>query len=357
MGQKLNQKLNQKISADDDLKQGKSFGMKNKVMRVFLASAFLASCALAQSPSLSAQAAPSSVPASVSATPPIPLTGEQKGELLIKKLTHNFVQVTNNFDAPGGLIGYVIQPIGKKRGNIIYTDKTGEYLFSGSIVNASGENITQKETETYVDAKLIDEMYQNLGGLNFFAQGKDSAPHKMYIVFDPNCSICHLVFGAVQPMIDSGNLQVRWIPVGIMQMSSVGKAAAIMMGKDDAAKLALLKQDENNFDMKTESGGVPELKKASPIPADSGVSDKGSNKTEKDLAKPKLDQQQQAEEAKISAAFDLVAKNNQYFSTYGFNGTPVFFLKYQTGEKKFFPGYYQGTWLADQINKAGNTWE
>jgi hypothetical protein len=58
----------------------------------------------------------------------------------------------------------------------------------------------------------------------------------------------------------------------------------------------------------------------------------------------------------IQAAFDLVAKNNQYFSDYGFSGTPVFFLKYQTGEKKFFPGFYQGSWLSDEIAKTGADW-
>jgi protein-disulfide isomerase len=270
------------------------------------------------------------------------LTGEQKGQLLIENLSHHFAKVVQHFDAPGGLIGYVVQPIGKKRGSIIYTDQAGEYLFAGNIINAQGENVTQQETSKYIDAPLMDQMYRDVAQLNFFTQGKDTAPHKLYIVFDPNCSICHMVFGMLQPLIDSESLQVRWIPVGIMQASSVGKSAAIMMGKDDAARVVLLKQDENSFDMKTESGGIPELKK----PVLGSTSAASSPKTPQEINQEKAQQ----------TAFDLVAKNNQFFSDYGFNGTPVFFLKYQTGEKKYFPGFYQGTWLTDEVHKTGDSW-
>jgi thiol:disulfide interchange protein DsbG len=290
------------------------------------------------------------------------LTGEQKGELLIQNLTHHYVQVTSHFDAPGGLIGYVIQPVGKKRGNIIYTDAAGEYLFSGNIVNAAGENITQQETDTYINSKLVGQMYQEMSQLNFFTQGKDEAPHKIYIMFDPNCSICHMVFSMVQPMIDSGDLQVRWVPVGIMQMSSVGKAAAIMMGENDQARIDLLKQDENNFDMKTESGGVPELKPVQAQPLDAKPVNPGkgmtpaANPVNSNSASAQDSANAEAKNKKISQAFDLIAKNNQYFSDYGFNGTPVFLMKYATGEVKFFPGFYQGSWLADEVKKAGDSW-
>jgi thiol:disulfide interchange protein DsbG len=246
----------------------RSFQLKHKFSRSFLGLFFtgslglglglgcisLSACApqdLSQDKNkIQAPASNPSNPADPSGIPPVVLTGEQKGELLIANLTHGYVKVTENFEAPGGLIGYVIQPVGKKRGNIIYTDQSGEYLFSGNIVNAAGENLTQQQTNTYIDSKLVGEMYQGASQLNFFTQGNDAAPHKMYIIFDPNCSICHMVFNLVQPMIDAGDLQVRWVPVGIMQASSVGKAAAIMIGADNDARVALLKQDENNFDLK-----------------------------------------------------------------------------------------------------------
>lgn len=284
------------------------------------------------------------IPKTVSPPPAPVLTPEQKGQALIENLSRHMVQVQSHFDAPGGLRGFIVQPLGKKRGSIIYTDASGEYLFSGAIINAKGENITQQETSTYIDSKLIDPMYQDLSGLSYFTQGQDAAPHKIYIVFDPNCSICHMVYSVVQPMIASGNLQVRWVPVGIMQQSSVGKSAAILMGKTDADRVALLKQDEDSFDMKTESGGIPELKR-DPAPAAPASGQA-----------PAVPLAPVVPDPAVIHAFDLVAKNNQYFSDYGFNGTPVFFLKYKTGEKKFFPGFYQGTWLSDEIAKTGADW-
>jgi thiol:disulfide interchange protein DsbG len=273
----------------------------------------------------------------ISTTPVPVLTPVEKGQNLIETLSHHTVQVRNHFDAPGGILGYIVQPLGKKRGTIVYTDSQGEYLFSGAIISDKGENLTQKEAETYIDLPLMDEMYDHLSGLNYFKEGQDSAPHKLTIIFDPNCSICHVVYGVVEPKIAAGELQVRWIPVGIMQQSSVGKAAAILQGKTDAERIALLKQDEDHFDLKTESGGVPELKLQS--------------SSDKNAPTPLATSTQE-----IEAAFNLVATNNQYFSDYGFSGTPVFFLKYSSGEKKFFPGFYQGTWLSDEIAKTGADW-
>ncbi len=298
---------------------------------------FLSGCSASVPSSGPSNASKASAPA---ASIPV-LTPEQKGQNLIETLSRHSVQVQSHFEAPGGLRGYIVEAQGKKRGSIVYTSHEGDYLFSGNIISAKGENVTQQETETYIDSKLIGEMYGALSDLNYFSQGPDSAPHKLYIIFDPNCSICHMVYNLVQPMLASGDLQVRWIPVGIMAQSSVGKAAAILMGNNDADRMALLKQDEDQFDLKTESGGIPELKLDAPTPP---------SKTNNPPVPPAVPN------SAVAHAFELVAKNNQYFSDYGFVGTPVFFLEYQNGDKKFFPGFYQGTWLSEQVNKAGANW-
>lgn len=77
-------------------------------------------------------------------------------------------------------------------------------------------------------------------------------PHVVYIFFDPNCPYCHKLFGEIRPWVKQGKLQVRWIPVGILTTTSVGKAASILQAKDP---LAAFYKNENHYH---NGGGIGE---------------------------------------------------------------------------------------------------
>ncbi|MHB1332744.1 MAG: thiol:disulfide interchange protein DsbG [Sulfuriferula sp.] len=80
-------------------------------------------------------------------------------------------------------------------------------------------------------------------------------PRLIYIFFDPNCPYCHKVYQATRSWIDKDGLQFRWIPLGILMSSSIGKAAAILEAKDP---LAAFHKNENEFGPAPKFGGIAE---------------------------------------------------------------------------------------------------
>lgn len=53
-------------------------------------------------------------------------------------------------------------------------------------------------------------------------------PHHLIIFFDPNCPYCHKLYTELQPLIEPDRLTIGWAPVGILTLSSFGKAAALL---------------------------------------------------------------------------------------------------------------------------------
>ncbi len=265
------------------------------------------------------------------ATPATPanLTTPSKdlGAQLVLKLTHGQALITQEFPAISNLNGYVVSPKNGGQSVIIYADQQGKYMFMGNLINAAGDNLSNTFTQKYVISVTAKSALNDVVGTTWFVDGKDSAPHKAYILVDPNCIYCHKLYQEVFPMIDSGNLQVRWVPVGFLKESSSGKSAALIQAsltKDAKAADLLLRQDELDFDSQNEEGGIPVLKS----------SDK--------------DAQQ---------AFDAVKSNTQFFSKYGFQGTPtLIYIDNTSHEASYFPGYLGGKDFENLVSTMSGSW-
>lgn len=77
----------------------------------------------------------------------------------------------------------------------------------------------------------------------------------VYVFFDPNCPSCQLLYRNLRTFIASGDLQVRWIPVALIDPTSLGKAAAILEAPDPAAAL---RHNEERYDAQAHAGGIEE---------------------------------------------------------------------------------------------------
>ncbi|WP_197495847.1 thioredoxin fold domain-containing protein [Acidihalobacter yilgarnensis] len=64
----------------------------------------------------------------------------------------------------------------------------------------------------------------------------------IYVIFDPNCPYCHLVYVDSQAYLK--HYQFRWVPVAILTPTSPGKAAAMLEAHD---RNAALKENEDHF--------------------------------------------------------------------------------------------------------------
>jgi thiol:disulfide interchange protein DsbG len=177
-----------------------------------------------------------------------------KSKALIEKLSQGNVTIVSNFDAIGGLEGFVVQGNdANSQQGIIYTDRQGNYLISGVVIDSNGNNIAQQDFEKYIAPNTANTAYANISMTTYVQQGNANAPHKMYAVMDPNCIFCHKLYMALQPYVQSGQLSVRWIVAGFLKSSSQGKALAILGASNPVAALA---QNESNFNDSIEEGGI-----------------------------------------------------------------------------------------------------
>ncbi len=89
--------------------------------------------------------------------------------------------------------------------------------------------------------------------------------HVIYVFFDPNCPYCHKIYADLRPQVSRGEVELRWIPLGILMTTSLGKAAAILEAKDP---VEAFHQNERGFSQETGSyGGIAE----EPLPQDETV--------------------------------------------------------------------------------------
>jgi thiol:disulfide interchange protein DsbG len=236
---------------------------------------------------------------------------------LIAKVSHGEVSAVTHFSAGGSLIGFVIQEKGKNEpSGILYTDSTGSLIISANhIVNQEGHNILERDFSRYIQPEQAFHAYQGIHKTAFLEQGKSDAPHKMYIMLDPNCPHCHTAYMSLQEPIQAGNLAVRWILVGNITPTSQGKALAIL-GADDP--LQALNDNEVNFDLKAHSGGITPIDNPSLLAT-----------------------------SKLKLNMDFVITNKLAY-------TPTFFFKTSEGLIKLLPGALSGDKLTSAIQSASS---
>lgn len=87
---------------------------------------------------------------------------------------------------------------------------------------------------------------------HWVADGRADAPRIVYAFADPNCGYCNRFWLAARPFVESGQVQVRHLMVGIIGDDSPGKAAAILGANAPAEALA---HNERNY----RSGGIRPL--------------------------------------------------------------------------------------------------
>lgn len=87
----------------------------------------------------------------------------------------------------------------------------------------------------------------------WIAQGKGG--RELYVFFDPNCAYCPMIYKNMQPLITPYDLQLRWIPVAMLDATSLGKAAAILQAKDPKAALDY---NEAHYNAAAHTGSISE---------------------------------------------------------------------------------------------------
>ncbi|MCF6767246.1 thiol:disulfide interchange protein DsbG [Thiotrichales bacterium 19S11-10] len=240
----------------------------------------------------------------------------KKAEQLVDKVTYGQAKIIRSFDANPTLYGFVIQSTGGQEG-ILYAAKDGSFLFSGAYYNAEGVNQQRIDYEQYIQPKTAVKAFKEAKDTHYLEQGNANAPHKAYVIADPNCHFCHKLYQSLLPEVQSGNLAIRWILIGAVKPDSAAKVMAIF---DNSHPLKALENNEQQFNEETEEGGI------------------------KAQAEPS---------AKAKANLD---KNMQFMMENKMYVTPIILYKTTNGLVKMDQGMPQQN-LKNLINNLSNHWE
>lgn len=168
-------------------------------------------------------------------------------------------RVIRKFSAISQLTGWVLKdPDG--RYDLVYTTSNGQALFSGALLTASGEDLTKHYRALYFPKRNLRSLWNAFHSkANVVVSGAKKPRSVIYVIMDPNCVYCHMLWLALRPY-EAAGLQVRWIPVGFLHKDSPAKAAALLQGGE-----AVLTQMQTKFNVRLESGGAPGIPITAPL--------------------------------------------------------------------------------------------
>ncbi len=217
--------------------------------------AAMASCLILGGAPLAAQAA---TPAAAYAVP----ASFAPGAAAIAKLSHGKATIIAAFQAAPGIDGFGVEASPGQDG-IIYTTADGRYVFMGDLFGPDGSDLSDSYAQQYLPAAATQQpqtapaaqIWEKLSTLTQIQVGSPKAPKHVVMFLDPNCIYCHMTYDALEPYVKDGSLRLSIVPVGVVKPTSMSRAEALLMAKDPVQALS---QDEAQFDVQNEEGGLPE---------------------------------------------------------------------------------------------------
>lgn len=143
-------------------------------------------------------------------------------------------------------------------------------------------------------------------GAKGFNVGSSMSTRVVYVFFDPQCPHCAALWEAARPL--KSQARFVWIPVGLIGEKSVAQGGFILGAPDPSAAM-----DQHEVSLRNKEGGISAM----------GVSD---------------------------AHKDIVKKNTELFTRFGFGGVPTVVAKHaQTGELVTLEGSMPSAVLAQKL--------
>ncbi len=127
-------------------------------------------------------------------------------------------------------------------------------LFSILFSLGLSAHAAERPDTTAARQKTAAAMLADISQATWIRDGKSA--HVIYVFFDPNCPYCHKVYEMLRPQVQRGEVELRWVVIGKLMETSVGKAAAMLEAKDPTEALH---RNERGFSQESGSfGGIEE---------------------------------------------------------------------------------------------------
>ncbi len=152
----------------------------------------------------------------------------------VQVLVDEGLKVEASFEAPGGVKGFV----GRRNGQPVslYLMPDGEHVVVGRMVDGFGQDLSAEHIRNQLPEPDLTEAWQKLEDAAWVSEGPSDAKRIVYAFFDPNCGYCVTFREKAQPYLEQG-IELRHVMVGIIQPSSLAKAASVLGAEDPVGKL------------------------------------------------------------------------------------------------------------------------
>lgn len=152
------------------------------------------------------------------------------------------VRVIHEFDSALGLRGY----IGEAEGQILtfYSSDDGRHLILGDLIGPGGTSLSEQTVQEKVYGPRLESAWPMIEQSHWVQDGSSDAELILYTFTDPNCPYCARFRQQVAPWIESNDIQLRHIMVGILAEDSLAKSAMILKSPSPQT---LLKQQQDTI--------------------------------------------------------------------------------------------------------------
>lgn len=154
----------------------------------------------------------------------------------IQSLEQQGLTIHGQFDAPSGLEGYAASVQGRTVG--AYLTQDGKHAVVGTLIDAQGQDVSAETLEKIVNGPKNAELWQKMADHHWIRDGEVGAERVVYTFSDPNCPYCRQFWQDAQPWIESGQVQVRHLMVGVLKPDSPYKAAALLSADNPGQAIA-----------------------------------------------------------------------------------------------------------------------
>lgn len=170
-----------------------------------------------------------------------------KPTLVEQHLMSKGVKIIQSFPSVSGFKAIVADNGKEKR--LFYVTPDGKSLVAGIVFDTAGNNVTATDMTRAgvsdngnaniknIPAPQLESIWSRAEKLHWIADGKAGAK-TIYVFFDPNCPYCHRLWTTLRNPVQSGKIQVRWLPVPILKESSKGLGAALYASSNPADAMA-----------------------------------------------------------------------------------------------------------------------
>lgn len=136
---------------------------------------------------------------------------------------------------PGGE-AFVMGVMFDKKGKLVTVDQVRRLREGGDpALDALTERPEPAPAETQAFLSPAEQMFQNVQESNWITLGQNTAPIA-YAFVDPRCPHCHEFVKDVRSDIESGKLQLRLVPVGVLSRDSLTQAAFLLAAPNPAER-------------------------------------------------------------------------------------------------------------------------